>query len=296
MWPRELCAGRNLALRANVESCRAGGDRGSGLGARARTFWAAAALAYLLLTLGSPVNAFSAPACAAPAARTGSPADEQALRVGRPGTAGPRTPAGLHDDQSRAFNEMVFGQQTTALRWDRVPELVVLTSVMQYERDRGTHYRATAQQLTDDEAETLVADLSEALSMLTGDVFRGFAAVRRQSAAPGEIVNVMRPGHIVVARYTGVRDQLATIGFGGRSTRGDVIRAGSIILDADFDRTSPSRRLLRTHELGHALGYHHVHSRASIMNPQLGSEPTDFDRAVARTAFQTSASAASPCS
>ena len=47
------------------------------------------------------------------------------------------------------------------------------------------------------------------------------------------------------------------------------------------------------HELGHALGYNHVHSRASIMNPQIGSEPTDIDRAVARVAFQTLASPSS---
>ncbi len=272
-----------------MESCQ---TRAAGR-SRAQTFWAAAALVYLLLTLGLPVKAFSAPACGAPAAQTGSPVDQQALRIGRPGAAGPRTAAGLQDDESRAFNEMVFGQQAAALRWERVPELVVLTSVMRYERDRGTHYQATTQQLTDDEADALIADLSEALPMLTGDVFRGFAAVRRESPAPGAIVNVMRPGQIVVARYEGVRDQLATIGFGGRTTRSDVIRAGSIILDSDFDRASPSRRLLRTHELGHALGYHHVHSRASIMNPQIGSEPTEFDLAVARAAFQTSAPAAS---
>ena len=77
-----------------------------------------------------------------------------------------------------------------------------------------------------------------------------------------------------------------TIGFGGRSTRGSTIRAGSIILDSDFDRTSDTRRLLRMHELGHALGYNHVQSRSSIMNPKLGSEVTSFDRSAARIAFQ----------
>jgi hypothetical protein len=106
----------------------------------------------------------------------------------------------------------------------------------------------------------------------------------------------MRPGQIVVARYNGVRDQLATIGFGGRSTRGSTIRAGSIILDSDFDRASDTRHLLRMHELGHALGYNHVQSRASIMNPKIGSEVTSFDRAAARIAFHSFQSAASGCS
>lgn len=242
------------------------------------------------------MNAFAAERCEAPVVQAESSADEQALRIDRQGIDGARVTSGLHQNDGRAFSEMVFGGHTTALRWDRVPELVVLTSVMQYEKGRGTQYRATAQQLTGKEADALVADLTEALSVLTDDVFREFAAVRRESAAPGGVVDVMRPGQIVVARYAGVRDQLATIGFGGRSTRGDVIRAGSIILDSDFDRASPSRRLLRAHELGHALGYNHVQSRASIMNPRIGSQPTDVDRAVARVAFQNFAAPASSCS
>jgi hypothetical protein len=80
---------------------------------------------------------------------------------------------------------------------------------------------------------------------------------------------------------------LATIGFGGRSTRGSTIRAGSIMLDSEFDRVNETRRLLRMHELGHALGYNHVLSRVSIMNPKIGPEPTDFDRAAARLAFES---------
>ena len=238
-----------------------------------------------------PVNAFSASRCEAPAAQIELPADEQALRIGGQGIAA-RVAVG-REAGGPAFHEMVFGSHTTALRWERVPELVVLTSVMQYEKGRGTRYRATAQQLTDEEAEALVDDLTGALATLTDEVFARFAAVRHETSAPGDVVEMMRPGQIVVARYTGVRDQLGTIGFGGRSTRGDVIRAGSIILDNDFDRVSTSRRLLRAHELGHALGYHHVHSRASIMNPQIGSEPTDFDREVARAAFQNLGSVAS---
>jgi hypothetical protein len=192
-----------------------------------------------------------------------------------------------HADERYALDEMLKGGHDTALRWDRLPELVVLTSVLQYEKGRGTEYRATAQQLSDEEATLLVADLTNALGVLTDNAFQAFATIRRESVAAGDVVNVMRPGQIVVARYNGVRDQLATIGFGGRSTRGSTIRAGSIILDNDFDRGNETRRLLRMHELGHALGYNHVVSRPSIMNPRIGPEPTPFDRTAARIAFHS---------
>lgn len=195
-----------------------------------------------------------------------------------------------------ALDEMLRGTHDAALRWDRVPELVVLMPVMQYEKSQGTQYRATSERLTEAEAAQLVADLTAALAVLTDNAFQGFAAVRHETVAAGQVVNVMRPGQIVVARYNGVRDQLATIGFGGRSTRGSTIRAGSIILDTDFDRTSDARHLLRMHELGHALGYNHVQSRASIMNPKIGSEVTSFDRAAARIAFESFQPATPACS
>jgi len=59
-----------------------------------------------------------------------------------------------------------------------------------------------------------------------------------------------------------------------------------VFLDPRFDRTDARRRLLRIHELGHALGYNHVTRRPSIMNAMIGTEPTDFDRAAALVAFQ----------
>jgi hypothetical protein len=191
---------------------------------------------------------------------------------------------------------MLLGRHTTALRWDRVPELVVLMPVMNYEEGRSTDYRATSEQLTEEEATALISDLTDALSLLTDNAFKRFAAIRREAAAEGDLVNIMRPGQIVVGRYKGVRDQLATIGFGGRSTRGATIGAGSIILDSEFDRTSSSRRLLRTHELGHALGYNHVESQLSIMNPRVGPQVTDFDHAAVRIAFQNSSVLSQSCS
>jgi hypothetical protein len=257
------------------------------------------AIACLTFCGVSATDAASPARCAAVASSADSSTDEQALRtaITRP-VALADDDEGLYDRHRTdryALDEMLRGTNETALRWDRVPELVVLLPVMQYEKSQGTQYRATAERLTGEEAAQLVADLTTALAVLTDNAFRGFAAVRHETVAAGEVVNVMRPGQIVVARYNGVRDQLATIGFGGRSTRGSTIRAGSIILDSAFDRTSDTRRLLRMHELGHALGYNHVQSRASIMNPKIGSEVTSFDRSAARIAFQ-SFQPASSCS
>lgn len=193
--------------------------------------------------------------------------------------------SGSPDADAVALEELLFGGHASSLRWDRVPELVVLMPVMAYEQGR-TDYHATAEQLTEDEAAALVRDLTDALSVLTAKAVTAFSSVRHETHAPGMRVATMRPGQIVVGRYAGVRQQLATLGLGGRMTRGTTIRAGSIVLDADFDRTNSGRRLLRMHELGHTLGYNHVHSRASVMNPRIGSEPTDFDRTAARIAFQ----------
>ena len=171
-------------------------------------------------------------------------------------------------------------------RWTEAPELVVLTSVMEYHA-RGAHeYRATGQRLPADEIDTLVADLTQAVSELSGQTIAKFAAVHHQPIAAGERVAIMQRGRIVVGRYQGLRDVEATLGFGGRQTRDDgSISAAAMVLDAEFDRTSAARRLLRLHELGHALGFNHVTSRVSVMNAHIGNEPTDSDRYLARLAF-----------
>ena len=76
------------------------------------------------------------------------------------------------------------------------------------------------------------------------------------------------------------------VGDGGRTARADgTITSGTVLLDEDSDRDAERHRLLRIHELGHALGYNHVASERSVMNPTIGAEPTPFDRRVARIAF-----------
>jgi hypothetical protein len=188
---------------------------------------------------------------------------------------------------SDAIDEMLRGPAGTERRWTRRPALVVVSSVLEFEGGVRKDYTATGERLGEREVDELVADLKAGLSLLTGSAFDEFASVRRERVLVGTQVQVMREGEIVVARFRNVRQSLNAVGYGGRTARADwSIASGTVMLDSEYDRTDHMRRLLRIHELGHALGYNHVKSRRSIMNPTLGSEPTDFDRRVALVAFR----------
>jgi hypothetical protein len=190
------------------------------------------------------------------------------------------------DLETRALDEMLRGSKGQIQRWAASPELVVLGSVMDYKRGDPAEYPATSEVLSDADIDALVDDLTAALATLTGNAFRNFSTVSRVRIPAGSIVRVTQPNRIVVGRYRDVQRHLNTIGLGGRASRADgTITAAAILLDADFDQTNAARRLLRTHELGHALGYNHVQSRPSIMNPRIGPEPTDFDRLAVSIAF-----------
>jgi hypothetical protein len=177
----------------------------------------------------------------------------------------------------------------TPVRWTEAPELVVLISVMRYHAGPGVEYFATDASLTEEEADELVANLTEALALLTDNSFTGFAAVHRETVRPGDTARIVRSGRIVVGRFKGLRELRQTIGLGGRVPGKDgAISSAAVLLDSDYDRTSAQRRLLRIHELGHALGYDHVDSRPSIMNARIGTALTADDREMARLAFSVS--------
>ena len=188
-----------------------------------------------------------------------------------------------------AFNQMFRGPSDRLQRWTTAPSLVVLTTVMNYTAGFGDqeNFFATSEQLTEAETTLLIDQLTEALALLTGNTFTEFASIERESHSSGDKVNSLRPGKIVIGRYKGIQGLLNTIGFGrwAIAASGEVA-GGSIFLDRDYDEANESRRLLRTHELGHALGYNHVTARVSIMNPAIGPEPTVFDRQGAIIAFQ----------
>jgi hypothetical protein len=186
-----------------------------------------------------------------------------------------------------AFDEMFRGTEQLQ-RWTSAPSLVVLTTVMNYETGFGDQddYHATSEQLTDAETTLLIDQLTEGLTALTGNTFTAFASVGRESAASGAKVTTLRQGKIVVGRYKGLRTLGNTIGKGRwASDLHGQVTGGVIFLDREFDK-SDQRRLLRIHELGHALGYLHVTSRSSIMNPAIGPDVSIFDREGALIAFQ----------
>ena len=189
-------------------------------------------------------------------------------------------------DDGQALQQM-FGSAKGPQRWRQAPKLTVLVSVMDYQPGGDVEYLATQERLSDADITELVRDLTDGLGLLTANTFEQFSSVTREIVAAGATASVSRPDQIVIARFNGLHSSVKTLGFGGRRTRKDgTITAGAILLDSEFDRTSAKRRLLRTHELGHALGYNHVHARASIMNPQIGAEPNEFDREAATIAFR----------
>ena len=183
-------------------------------------------------------------------------------------------------------DEMLRGAAGQWQHWTAAPALVVVTSVMQYDADARGQYLATSEMLSASDTGALVADLTDALQLLTNGVFDRFNSVEFESVPSGNSVAIVRPKQIVVGRYRGLQEVARTLGFGGRKAAPNgAIISGAILLDHEFDRTSADRRLLRTHELGHALGYNHVTSRTSIMNPRIGPRMTDSDLEIVRFAF-----------
>jgi Matrixin len=186
-----------------------------------------------------------------------------------------------------AFDEMFRGTGRLQ-RWTSAPALVVLSKVMQFDKSSSDdHYHATSEQLTDGDVALMIEHLNEGLALLTGNTFTAFSSVEVENPPSGKRVNTLRPGAIVIGSYRGVQSLANTIGFGRWATNGTPeVVGGAIYLDRNYDRANESRRLLRIHELGHALGYLHVTVRSSIMNPAIGPEPSDFDRQGAAIAFQ----------
>jgi hypothetical protein len=193
-----------------------------------------------------------------------------------------------------AFDQM-FRPNGPLQRWTTRPALVVLGSVMNYQAGLREEYSATAEQLTEEELAQLIDQLTGGLAILSGGTFTNFASVEIERLGAGARASVNRPGKIVMGRYNGIVTFANTIGYGQWALAQDgSVAGGAMFLDRDFDKNDGRRRLLRVHELGHALGLMHVTTRTSIMNPSLGPDVTDFDRAAASIAFQRPAGNRAP--
>lgn len=186
----------------------------------------------------------------------------------------------------RAFDEM-FRYSGALRRWTSAPRIVVQTRVLQFTNTSDVEYTALDAAMSDGDVSSLIADLTWALPQLTGNAFGGFAEQQRETAAPNDRVNVQRSGLIVIARYEGLT---AATGFWGYTrwawNGAGEVQAAILMLDRNFDATDGQfRRSLRSHELGHALGYQHVTGRDSVMNSSARIEPNGFDRDCAKLAF-----------
>ena len=93
-----------------------------------------------------------------------------------------------------ALDEMLLGPKGRLQHWTHAPELTVLLSVMDYRGEGGAESVATEATLTGAEADALVADLTTALTMLTGDTYSHFAAVHLEPVAVGSRTRHVAPG------------------------------------------------------------------------------------------------------
>lgn len=190
------------------------------------------------------------------------------------------------EEDEAAVREMLEGTAGRREAWTAAPSLVIETAVMDYRTgDLSSGFAALSEKLSDAELTQLTTDLTEALAELSGGTFKAFRTITVEVPQRGDVVKVIRPGQIVVGRFRGVQATTGNLGYGGRMTRNGTITGAAVVLDAAFDQQSDRRQLLRTHELGHALGFNHVESRPSFMNPHVGTSLTDFDRATIRQAF-----------
>ena len=185
-----------------------------------------------------------------------------------------------------AFNEMV--RSTGVLqRWVEPPKLVIQTRVLVFTSETSTENLALDNMMTNAEADLLAEDLVRGLQQLSASTFSGFASQQRETATVGRSVMLTRIGEIVVARFEGLQAATGFWGYGRWATDGEgTVVAGIIMLDRAFDTSNSTfRRSLRTHELGHALGYEHVTARPSVMNSSAVVEPNAFDLSAAKLAF-----------
>src|SRR5690349_10893891 len=77
--------------------------------------------------------------------------------------------------ETAAVRELLEGASGQQEAWKAVPELVVLTSVMEYTTtDPNAGYRATSERLSADEVTELAGDMNAALEAMTGGMMTSF--------------------------------------------------------------------------------------------------------------------------
>ena len=186
-----------------------------------------------------------------------------------------------------AFDQMFRSSGGVLHRWTSPPRVIVQSRVLQFTNVSDVDYTALGTVMSDADATSILADLTWTLPQLTGNTFSQLGDQQRETASEGDRVHVSRQNLVVVARYEGLTTATGFWGYTRWSWNGaGEMTAGIIMLDRNFDTSaSPFKRSLRAHEFGHALGYNHVTSRASVMNSAATIEPNAFDRDGAKFAF-----------
>jgi hypothetical protein len=184
-----------------------------------------------------------------------------------------------------AFDQMFRTPGLT--RWTSAPPLLIERRVVQFTDVNMPEGAALDDQLSPAETDSVLADLSGALSPMTGGTFGGFASVRIVTSAAGSVVGLLNDGVMTVTWVAGLQAATGFTGYGRWRSDGDgTVTAGLVMLDSDFQRSgSPFVRLLRVHELGHGLGYGHVTATLSVMHPSARFELSEFDHEATRIAF-----------
>ena len=152
-----------------------------------------------------------------------------------------------------AFDQMFRKDGGVLHRWVSAPRVVIERRVLQFAGTSDQQYMATANVMSEAEANELVADLRWALPQLTGDAFSAFAEHRIETAAEGQLVSVVRPGVIFVARYQGLEQATAFWGYTrwAWNATGEV-QVGVLMLDRVFETSGkpvpprPARTRART--------------------------------------------------
>ncbi len=186
------------------------------------------------------------------------------------------------------FDEML--RVSRLQRWTSAPPLRVQSRTLQFTSVTAGDAVAIDDVLSEAERVALEADVTWALPQLTGNTFPAFASVTHDEVPVGGRMSILNTGMITVARYEGLTRATGFWGYARWQFQADgTVIGGTIMLDRDFERSgSPSRRSLRAHEVGHALGYTHVTRsvRVSVMNADATTEPNTFDRQATLIAFQ----------
>lgn len=196
-----------------------------------------------------------------------------------------------------SFDEMFRATGGQLQRWVSAPPIVFEGQVLKFSGLNDTAYTTTGVTISNDETNAMLTDFTWALPQMTGSTFQTFgSAVRTDHPAAGVSVTMMNTGQITVGRFAGLTSATGNLGFSRWQYRTDgTVVAGLIMLDEDFDKSkAPTVRAVRTHELGHALGYNHVVHRQSVMNAVAAVEPNAADLAAAKIAFLRQPGSRSP--